>query len=1102
MMLWRNLALRLLLFALLICGGSVDVRAQETIPMRIGQHFDYSRIVFDFERAIGVTVSKDGSIATLRFDRAVNLDIADLNSNPPDWVGGADQVTEGGETVLRLSVAPNARLNNFPSGTKLVLDVRAPEDMMEKAPPLPARVAARVAPRVAPRVAAAPEPTEQPAQQPTQQPAGQSRVEAPPPEPAPPPVTTPEAAPEPETAPAQPEVMSAEQPTPPATNPATPRLPEPSANQPPPPVAAPVESVTQAETAPRGLVPADNRGETTETVAQAPQQLAPQQLAPQQLAPQQLTPRQLTPQAEQAAPSATASPQPIIDGAVSAARDEGGVQLRFDWDEPVAAAGFRRAGAFWIVFDKPARLDTTAIQQSAGAAIPTVEQIASNQGTILRLTTLRGFNPTVSRDGLAWLFDFRQQGPGATTPIAIQAQPDSPQGARLFATVGEPGKPIAVNDPTVGDNLAVVPVIPLGHGVNDMRDYPELSVLQSTQGLVVAPKIDDLRLRSLRDGIEITATGTLAISPVNEEQLASSNLGSAAEFSRIFNLNGFRDLAQPGDVEARQALQASISGAAQGQARINAQLELARFFLSSGFESETLGVLAAVARENESFQDTAEFRGLRGVARLFMGRMGEAAEDLNHKSLDAADEGLFWRAALAYENDPREETGQTLRLMGAITREYPKALRLPSGLIVAQAAVRLGDIEMAEKFIEALRSDLPGPAGEAQIDMVEGQLREVTGEFDDAIAAYERAMATNDRFSRSRAARLRGELLYKLERSSRADLIRALERLRFAWRGDRFEFTLLRRMGELYLEEGDFRNGLRTLRQAATHFRDEPEAPEITEKMATTFDDLFMQGAADQLPPVTAIALYDEFKELTPAGAKGDEMIRKLADRLVGVDLLDRAAALLESQVNFRLTGELKARVGARLALVRLMDNLPEDALAALDASNTGAGDEELATQRRHLRAKALITVNRGEEALELLKPDKSPDAELLRLDVYWKKRDWPMAAQTLRLVLKNEGVDKRKPLDPHQADLVLNLAVAYTLAGNERGTQRLKDDFGLAMADTRMADAFRLIATPQDPTLIDFREVATKVMTAQNFQAFMEAYKQRLKDGGLSAIN
>ena len=51
---------------------------------------------------------------------------------------------------------------------------------------------------------------------------------------------------------------------------------------------------------------------------------------------------------------------------------------------------------------------------------------------------------------------------------------------------------------------------------------------------------------------------------------------------------------------------------------------------------------------------------------------------------------------------------------------------------------------------------------------------------------------------------------------------------------------------------------------------------------------------------------YDNI-DLTPIGADGDEMIRRMADRLVAVDLLGPAANLLAYQVNKRLDGVARA---------------------------------------------------------------------------------------------------------------------------------------------------------------------------------------------------
>src|SRR5260370_29149388 len=84
------------------------------------------------------------------------------------------------------------------------------------------------------------------------------------------------------------------------------------------------------------------------------------------------------------------------------------------------------------------------------------------------------------------------------------------------------------------------------------------------------------------------------------------------------------------------------------------------------------------------------------------------------------------------------------------------------------------------------------------------------------------------------------------------------------------------------------------------------------------------------MKPVDALAMFSEFRELTPIGRRGDEMIRRLADRLAAVDLLDQAAELLQYQIDKRLEGAARAQVAAKLAMVYLTNRKPDRAIAAL----------------------------------------------------------------------------------------------------------------------------------------------------------------------------
>ena len=288
--------------------------------------------------------------------------------------------------------------------------------------------------------------------------------------------------------------------------------------------------------------------------------------------------------------------------------------------------------------------------------------------------------------------------------------------------------------------------------------------------------------------------------------------------TRIFDLEEWRE-GELGDfVRNKQKLQLGIATANEAD-REAKRLDLARYYFSLGYAAETNAVLRLAGEERPEIEGEPEFRAMRGASNFLMGRYGEAATDLGDASLDGNDEADFWRAALSAAAGNLVGAAPALKRTGGIIRPYPKALKMPLGLLVANAAIATGDIKQAAHHLEVLGIEKPTPSQSSQLAYVQGRLAELSGNFDEAVAMWEEAEAGTHRPSRAKAAVARTELLLKLRNISRAEAIDELERLRFAWRGDDFEFRLLRRLGDLCLAEGDYRSGLRTLRQAATYFR-------------------------------------------------------------------------------------------------------------------------------------------------------------------------------------------------------------------------------------------------------------------------------------------
>ncbi|NQU60525.1 MAG: hypothetical protein HQ512_05305 [Rhodospirillales bacterium] len=1048
---------------------------QPAVQVRIGQHPKYTRLVFDWPRKVPYTFKQDGGIATVTFARSARINLKSLVSKPPRFVGGARAKSEADSVTVTLSVPATSTVKHFLAGSKIVLDIGQPSgsEKVEKLPP-PQETKKAEAKKAEPKQARAPQKTTE------------KKTDAQ--------ETTQKAI---KTA-AKPATKSAETKTVQTTPGAPPGAPK--ALKPGP---------TQAE--PSGPIAGPATGKTQTAASQVKTAAAGTQ-PPTPLTPPSATPS-ATPSASPGTAPATLAPKPLLPNAappplpptasqVSAvvSTEDNIVSLRFDWSEPVGAAVFNRAGFLWVAFDKPTAIDIDKLLVAGNEVLKGIEQMGTTEATVLRMSTAPGINVGLRRDGLAWLLDFHKNPVGVATALAVKAQPDSPVGARLFVPVTEPGKPIAITDPEVGDNLVIVPVIPLNHGIDLEYTYPQLRFLPTAQGLVIQPRADDIRVRPLRQGVEITSGNELLISAVSAEAEANRSLASMKPLSRVLDLEKWEVKNFNSIIDRKHELLAAITEA-KGANLEPARLNLSRFYFANGFFVEALAVLQEVARDRKEIEQDPEYRVLRGVAQFMMGRYGEATADLTLDKLNLIDEAAFWRAAVLAGSGDLANTAGELRRTGQIIRPYPKAMKMPLGVLVTRSALEIGDIKQARRYLEILRLDDLTMEEALQLDLLEGKVMELTGDFEGAIGKWEKVKQGHHRPSSAEATVQRMELLLKLGRSTRKEAIKDLEGLRYAWRGAEFEFTLLRRLGGLYLEEGNYREGLERLRQAATHFRTHQDAPQVTQKMSDAFSDLFLNDKADTLAPVTAIGIYDEFKELTPAGAQGDEMIRKLADRLVGVDLLGRASALLASQVRFRLKGLDRARVGTQLALVHILAQEYAPALKVMAETAVPNMPEKLLAQRRHIRAKALLGGDQRDQTVELLKDDKSQDAELLRTELFWSSRQWPKAAASLRKLMAFYGAKAGAPLNDKQSSTVLSYAIAMGLSGNDRGLNRARVDFINAMDKTKLKDPFRLIVSPDSLGLIDPKDVSFRVKEVEKFQTFMAAYRERLRKQNLSEL-
>lgn len=1058
--------------------------AGPVVRIRTGEHPGYGRIVFDWPQLVDYQVTDAGGTITLRFAGPARIDLAGLQAGrAPNGVRLIGTTQEGGATVLRLGLPAGSSIRHFRDGSNIVLDVL---DAATPAPALPQTQAAVVPQAAAPPAAASPAqaaepPRPSPAARP---PAPQAAVPAAPA--TPPPAATPPTAaapPRQAQAPANPPSQSnvAPQPAAPPPPAAAASSPNPSA----PPAAGPVFPTPQA--APRAVVEAST-WPPPPRMRPGSEPSADQPADEQQVADAVPATRPI-PIGLAQAPPLPATPLTALAPQVEPGAD--GPILRFPFGEPVQAAGFMRNGRFWVVFSQPTELDMKGVQEREDL-FPGAVQLPHAQATVMRFTPPAEQWAALVADERGWAIALRKGKPqGPPTALEIK-RGEQASGENVFLPVPEPAPPLTLADPEVGDGFWVVPTL-AGRGMADEREYVQFALPQTYQGVVVQPRADGVTVESTRETVEIGAATGLILS---RGAVTASGGGALMKFDD-WRRGGFDKY-----VENKQALEYNFANT-RPEARNGARLDLARFYVAWNMNAEALSVLRGMRRADPSIERDRNFRALRGLARLGLHRLDDAAVDLNHVSLATDPDMVLWRGVLQNEQRDYQAARRSFQDGRDALQYYPKDVVARIRLAMAETFYRTGDLQAARDEFEQIDDDLLLRSDAGAADLLRSRVYEEMGEMPQAQEFLEQALNSGNRLVRVQAEYDQIERELAAKKIQTRDAINRLDRLRYAWRGDDFEIKLLRRLGELQIEDGDYRNGLLALKQVAQNFPKSKEGQEARRKMSEVFEKLFLQGGADALPPVVALGLFYDFRELTPAGGRGDEMIRKLADRLAQVDLLGRAAELLDHQVRNRLKGEERARAAVRLAVIQLLDKRAEAALKTIQDTAGPDIPPSIQVERKRLEARALADLGRYPEALGALQGDDSRDGDLLRADVYWRQKDWQKAAGSLQATLTATAQDPAKALDGVERRRILELAVVLALANDRRALEQLRNQWTDRLKGSAEADAFQVITASVDPADADgIRQRTSAIAQVSQLESFMASYRDKLSRGGVSAIN
>jgi hypothetical protein len=785
---------------------------------------------------------------------------------------------------------------------------------------------------------------------------------------------------------------------------------------------------------------------------------------------------------------------PVVGAEVESV--DGGKDITFPFAGPVATAVFRRGESVWIVFDSEVDLRFPA-EFKDGAIVQDVQWTRNDGFTALRLKAPTIGALSVINDGLVWRVRLGGKPLDNKATEVNVIRDDSTGVPGLNITLAGATRIAWIRDPSVGDRMAVIPARGPVKNLTAARTTLEATLASTAQGAAIVHMTPDVKVAAEGDLILVSRPKGLTLSTVNpnaspnDPTLAYKN----ALYPGLMNADWSATPAE-GFLPRYNALQAAAAdeGSLGPAASTKARLALARFLVGQNLTFEAQGVLDLMIKESPRAQDNPQVRGLRVIARLLSGRYADATGDLSSSQLINDPASRLWAGYAGRQAGHHADAVKDFKFGLRALDQFPPEWRTKIGAAYAYSALQQNDLTTAEAMIGYALAQAVTPLQKLYAYLIDAQIIEAQGDKPRALKVYQAVgRAPQDSIAPPPAQRA-AKLSNDRKKATSAQTLATLDSLRFRWRGDDTEMKLINNMGSLYLSQGRYREALIVLKSGGQSFMGDPQSVQIQTTLNQAFRGLFLGGMADGLQPVEALGLFNDFKELTPIGPDGDEMVRRIVRRLVDVDLLDQAADLLEYQVSHHLDGVAKSSVAADLAAIYLMNHDPQKALQALWNTRTTLLPKSVMAERRVLEARALNELNAPDKALDVLGNDNSPDAQDIRADIFWNRQDYAHAGAILEKRLGDRWKSDA-PLALADEGRLLRAAIAYSLQKDQPSLTRLSARYGKFSETASSSDAIRVALAPLDGGSLSARDFAASTAATDSFTGWVTSMKKKFRE-------
>lgn len=705
--------------------------------------------------------------------------------------------------------------------------------------------------------------------------------------------------------------------------------------------------------------------------------------------------------------------------------------------EDNAIAIFRSGEDIVIVIDKT--IEESIIQKSA--ALKPKATIYQDNYTILKFHKDHSIIAQREQNTNNWVIKHvnSQAESQDITPINFAFNEDKKS---IFFNVNDAPKVFTYVNPIMGNQIAVIPLKQENHLVKESRSFVDYIILPTIQGIAVGLNTEEIDITRSSAGVRFKS-GLNDI--IGQNGLSSTNmvhgLWDNDNSSTLLPFTNFSD--GPHFLEQKKNLQNLIINNRTPEALANKRYELAKFYFREGLYHEALTVIDQIMLTSPNYLvNNPDAILMNAVSNALIERY-QVAHDLfelvptHYIPLDLLDEYKMW---VKYNNSYLEFIAPEIPLiqgMNKYVKHYSPKVQWKLALRALEKSILHQRLENAEKILQFLKKiDYNKSLADVNdLLFLEAKFLQKKQQFTKAENIWH-AMRHNIRDPRNRM-RATTELVRMQQYFRDITISEAIEQLmsiRTSWRGDKIEYDFLLTLAEMYQRNNNLVEALRVYKYTLAAFGNINEMIDslfLTTEMIKLFNFIFARdGISEVMSDFEVISLFYEFRELTPIGSAGDRMVIAIANRLINLDLLDKAEALLEHQVTYRLNGEQRVQTANHLALIYIMNHKPEKVLQVIKNTDRDNYIYDDYLTRLHLKAKSLSDLGEYVEAEILLADDISAKADLLREEIYFRTKNWANLIDVLepKVIAK---VAKEDIFYESEQDYVLKLALGYFFTQN-----------------------------------------------------------------------